>query len=64
MRNVLRMHITMVIKFSLRFKIKFSGPEYEGPYIISTVNVNGTVRVQKRKYYNVVNIRNIKPYKE
>ena len=41
---------------------KYGGPEYEGPYAITTVNDNGTVRIQRRKFYDVVNIRNIKPY--
>ena len=41
---------------------KYGGPEYEGPYAITTVNDNSTVRIQRRKFYDVVNIRNIKPY--
>ena len=41
---------------------KYGGPEYEGPYAVTTVNENGTVRIQRRKFYDVVNIRNIKPY--
>ena len=41
---------------------KYGGPEYEGPYAITTLNDNGTVRIQRRKFYDVVNIRNIKPY--
>ena len=41
---------------------KYGGPEYEGPYAITTVNDNGTVRIQRRKFYDIVNIRNIKPY--
>ena len=41
---------------------KYGGPEYEGPYAIAMVNDNGTVRIQRRKFYDVVNIRNIKPY--
>ena len=41
---------------------KYGGPEYKGPYAITTVNDNGTVRIQRRKFYDVINIRNIKPY--
>ena len=41
---------------------KYGGPEYEGPYAITTINDNGTARFQWRKFYDVVNIRNIKPY--
>ena len=41
---------------------KYGSPEYEGPFAITTVNDNSTVRIQQRKFYDVVNIRNIKPY--
>ena len=40
---------------------KYGGPEYEDPYEITTVNDNGTVRIQWHKFYDVINIRNIKP---
>ena len=43
---------------------KYNSPEYEGPYLINTAHANGTVWVQKNKYYEIVNIRNIKPYQE
>jgi hypothetical protein len=41
---------------------KYGGPEYLGPYEIVTVNNNGTVLLQKRRFQETVNIRNIKPY--
>ena len=41
---------------------KYGGPEYSGPYEILTVNNNGTVLLQKRRFQETVNIRNIKPY--
>ena len=41
---------------------KYGGPEYKGPYAITTVNDNGTVHIQRHKFYDIVNIRNIKPY--
>jgi hypothetical protein len=37
--------------------------EYEGPYLLTTINDNGTVRFQKGIVNDVVNIRRIKPYK-
>ena len=40
---------------------KYGGPAYHGPYIIATVNDNGTVRIWNQKYYEVMNIRNVKP---
>lgn len=44
---------------------KYGGPEYEGPYVILAVNNDyGTVRLQKRRFVETVNILNIKPYKE
>jgi hypothetical protein len=41
---------------------KYGGPEYSGPYKILAVNNNGTVVLQKRRFQETVNIRNIKPY--
>jgi hypothetical protein len=41
---------------------QYGGPRYEGPYAIVTVNVNGTVRIKRRKFYDTMNIRNLKPY--
>ena len=38
--------------------------EYEGPYSITHVNDNGTVRFQKGIVNDVVNIRRIKPFHE
>ena len=50
---------TMLKKYNQH---KYGSPEYEGPYAITTVNDNGTVRIQRRKLHDVINIRNIKPY--
>ena len=41
---------------------KYGGPECKCPYAITMVNDNGTVHIRWRKFYDVVNIRNIKPY--
>ena len=38
--------------------------EYEGPYKITQVNDNGTVRFQKGIVNNVTNIHRIKPFHE
>ena len=38
--------------------------EYDGPYKITQVNDNGTVRFQKGIVNDVTNIRRIKPYHE
>jgi hypothetical protein len=38
--------------------------EYEGPYEITQVNDNGTVRFQKGIVNDVINIRRIKPFHE
>lgn len=43
---------------------KFSEDPWKGPYLITQVNDNGTVRVQMGKVTDTVNIRNIKPFKE
>ena len=36
---------------------KYGGPEYEGPCAITMVNDNGIVRIQRCKFYDIVNIR-------
>ena len=41
---------------------KYGGPQYEGPFKIATVFQNRTVRIKKKSYYDMVNIRQIKPY--
>jgi hypothetical protein len=38
--------------------------EYDGPYAITQVNDNGTVRFQKRIVNDVINIRRIQPFHE
>ncbi len=43
---------------------KYGGPQFEGPYPIAAVNDNGTVRIRKQKYFDVINIRNCKPYRD
>jgi len=43
---------------------KFGGPEYEGPYVITAVNDNGTVTIRKQTYFDTINMRQIKPYYE
>jgi ABC-type oligopeptide transport system substrate-binding subunit len=50
------------ILFKKYNQTKYGGPEYEGPYKIVKVNDNGTVRIKRRKVYDIVNVRNIKPY--
>ena len=41
---------------------KFGVNPYKGPYIIETVNNNGTVALRRGAVLQVYNIRNIKPY--
>jgi hypothetical protein len=43
---------------------KYGGPEWNGPYRITEVYDNGTVRIRKDKFFETINIRNIKPYVE
>ena len=40
------------------------GPEYEGPYVITDVYDNGTVRIRKNTFIDTINIRQIEPYKD
>ena len=43
-------------------KTKHGEREYDGPYPITQVNNNGTIRIQKERYSDVVNIRRVFPY--
>ena len=43
---------------------KFGTDAYSGPYVILQVNDNGTVRYQKGRKIDNINIRNITPYHE
>ena len=43
---------------------KYGGPEYEGPYVITDVYDNGTVRIRKNTFIDTINIWQIKPYKD
>ena len=38
--------------------------EYDGPYVITQINDNGTVRFQNGIVNDVINIRRIKPFHE
>ena len=42
-------------------KSKYGQDQWEGPYHITKVNNNGTVRIQMGSVNDVVNIRKIKP---
>ena len=43
---------------------KFNQDAYIGPYVITAVRNNGTVRVRKGKVMDTFNIQNLAPYKE
>ena len=43
---------------------KYGGNPYSGPYKITRVNDNGTLRIKKGAKYDTINIRNAHPYKE
>ena len=42
---------------------KLSAPT-KGPYVIVQINRNGTVVIEHNQYYETINIRRIRPYKE
>ena len=42
---------------------KYGKQAYDGPFLITKVNTNGTVNIQKGITNDVWNIRNIHPYK-
>ena len=43
-------------------RLKHGDREYDGPFTIIAVHDNGSVRIQKTRYSNVVNIRQVIPY--
>ena len=45
-------------------RTKHGEREYDGPYTILQLHTNGTVRIQKNTYSEVVHLRQIKPYHE
>ena len=46
------------------WKTKFNQDAYKGPYMITAVRNNGTVRARKGRVTDTYNLRNIIPYKE
>ena len=46
------------------WKTKFNQNVYLGPYVITAVRDNGTVRVGKGRITDIFNIHNLTPYKE
>ncbi len=52
------------ILFKSEIKTKYGDDIWEGPYTIVRVNDNGTVRIKRKKFYDTVNIRLIKPYRQ
>ena len=43
-------------------KRKVGDPAFLGPYKIERVNKNGTVKINRERYLETVNIRRIKPF--
>ena len=41
---------------------KHGDPDHKGPFTILQVFNNGTLQIQKRRYSDVVNIRQVMPY--
>ena len=48
----------------MRYEGKYAGNMFDGPYVISHVNSNGTVQLNRGLFLEMVNIRNIKPFHE
>jgi hypothetical protein len=47
----------------IRWK-EYAGNVFDGPYIISHINSNGTLQLNQGSFLETVNIRNIKPFNE
>ena len=57
-------HVGDKILVKQEWKAKYADSPYKGPYEITKVSTNGTVRYQKGSVEDVINIRNITPYYE
>ena len=45
-------------------KSKYGEKEYDGPFTVLAVHDNGSAKIQKCNYSDVVHIRRLKPYYE
>ena len=52
------------VLYKSNMESKYGEDPWKGPYSIVKVNDNGTVRLQFGKFTDVINIRNIKPFRE
>ena len=50
------------VRIKNSFSAKYAKISYKGPYPVTAVNYNGTVRVQMGKVSDTFNIRNVAPY--
>ena len=57
-------HIGDKILAKKEWKAKYADSPYEGPYTVTRVSTNGTLRYQKGSVDDVINIRNVAPYYE
>jgi transposase InsO family protein len=57
-------HVDDKVLYRNKLESKFGDDPWKGPYLITSVNNNGTVRLKMGKFTDTVNIRNIKPFKE
>jgi hypothetical protein len=52
------------VLLKVKFEGKYAGDLFDGPYIISHVNMNGTVCLNRRSFLETINIGNIKHFNE
>ena len=53
----------LIVSKSYERNRKISSPT-RGPYVIIKINKNGTVVIERNEYYETINIRRIRPFKE
>ena len=53
----------LIVSKSYERNRKLSAPT-KGPFVIVQINKNGTVVIERKQYYETINIRRIRPFKE
>ena len=57
-------HVGEKVLVKKKTQTKYGERPWEGPFRITSVNDNGTLRIQKGIIHKVVNMRRIKPFQE
>ena len=54
----------LIVKKLYERTAKIGSAPTEGPFEITRVHTNGTVKMKRNNYYETINIRRLKPFRE